>query len=317
MVTRHVTPLLLVALAACGTVQGRPPTLEEFNARGVLEGPGGDSGMDQAESDRILAQHQERLAGGFPIFADDELRFSVIGQPELTFDARVPAEGVIQYPMIGSLTLAGRTLEEVRADIKERLEKDYLVAAQVGVLVRAYAPKRVYVLGAVGAPRDYELPNGKQGTLLQAIAQAGGFLEDAGREGVVIYRPAQLGSTTRVPLTVDIVALQRGKGHDPILLPNDVIFVPSREKIYVHGQVTRPGDFTVPSGQTLTASQAIAKAGGFTRIANDGNVRLSRRLRSGERKSFVLDLSRVTGEHAGEDVPLQPGDVLFVPESVF
>jgi polysaccharide biosynthesis/export protein len=310
-----LAPIVLVLLAACGNVSGRPPKDTEFDPKGLGDSPpGGVAAMSKEESDGILRQDSQRISQGFPIYPDDELRFSVMGQPDLSFDAKVPAEGAIQFPLIGQISLAGRTLDGVRGEIKERLEKEYLVAANVAVQVRAYAPKRVYVLGAVGAPREYDIPSGRFATLMQAVAQAGGFLEDASQHGVVVYRLRE--GSERTALTVDVISIKEGKGHDPVLLPNDVVFVPSREKIYVYGQVTRPGAFSVPSDKRLMASQAIALAGGFTRVANDGNVRLSRMAKDG-RKTFVLDLAKAAEGDGSQDTPLQPGDVIFVPESVF
>jgi polysaccharide export outer membrane protein len=303
---KHLAPMVLVLLAACGNVSGRPPKEDtEFDPKGFMDEPMTGSGIPE------VPQGQ-----GFPLYPDDEVRFAVMGHPDLSFDAKVPAEGTIQYPMIGQVQLSGRSLEDVRAEIKSRLEKDYLVAPQVSVQIRTYAPKRVYVLGAVAHPREYEIASGKFSTLLQAVAQAGGFLEDAARHSVVIYRATEFGSSQKVSYSVDLTGLEAGRGTDPVLLPNDVVFVPSREKVYVYGQVTRPGAFSVPANQKLTATQAVALAGGFTRIANDGNVRLSRRMKTG-RQTFILDLTKAQEGNETENVPLQPGDVLFVPESVF
>lgn len=315
---KMTAPVLLLLLAACQDLPGRPPTPDEFDPSGIKSGPPGtEIPVDTGESDKILEQYAKRLSAGSPIFPDDELRFTVMGHADLSFDAKVPGEGSIHYPLIGSVVLAGRTLEEVRREIKRLLEKDYLVSAHVTIQVRSHAPKRVFVLGAVAHPREYEIPSGRMSTLLQAVAQAGGFLEDAARHGVVIYRPRELGSSERVAVTVNVVAIQEGRGRDPILLPNDVVFVPSREKVFVYGQVAHPGAFVVAADRELTATKAIALAGGFTRVANDSNVRLIRRGKTGERQTHVLNLARVVSGHAAEDVPLQPGDILFVPESIF
>jgi polysaccharide export outer membrane protein len=298
---KYIATFVLLALAACQSVSGRAPEAKDYDPKGESAGPESAAPLDPGP------------IRGLALYPDDELRFAVVGQPDLSFDAKIPADGSIHYPLIGPVALAGRTIEDIRLDIKERLEKDYLVDAQVTIQVRSYAPKRIYVLGAVGAPREYEISGGRHATLLQAVAQAGGFLEEAARHGVIIYRSPQPGSSERVAMTVDLVEL----GTDPVLMPNDVVFVPSRDKVYVYGQVARPGGFAVPADKTLTATQAIALAGGYTRIANESNVRLSRRMKSGSREFFVLNLAQVRDGKAGEDRPLQPGDTLFVPESVF
>lgn len=312
---KRILPWLLLLTASCQGLSGRAPSAEEYDPAGSDPARPEGAAVDAKTGEELLAQQTKRYRDGYPIYPGDELRFTVLGQADLTLEARVPAEGSITYPLIGKTPLAGRTLEEVRREIKERLEKDYLVSADVSVLVKEYARKRVYILGAVAKPLDYEVPSGRLVTLLQAVAQAGGFLEDAAKHGVVVYRPRAVGSSERLAIPVDVSRV--GHERDPLLLPDDIVFVPAREKVYVGGQVARPGAFVVDADHGLTASQAVSLAGGFTRIANDANVRLIRRLGDGGRRTFVLNLARVVAGHPEEDVPLQPGDTLFVPESVF
>ncbi|HKS16888.1 MAG TPA: SLBB domain-containing protein, partial [Planctomycetota bacterium] len=299
MVNRFWTFVMLMG-ASCGGLSGDPPLSADFDPQAKEGTPAAD-----AEAQEILAKYARRFEAGYPVFPGDELRFGVLGQADLSFDVRVPADGSIHYPLIGKVALSGRTLEEIRREIRERLEKDYLVTAHVSVQVREYARKRVYVLGAVARPMEYEVPGAKFATLLQTLAQAGGFAADAAKHGVVIYRPREIGSTDRVAIAVSAVAVQEGRARDPVVLPDDIIFVPSRESVYVLGQVARPGAFVTGADHGLTASQAVTMAGGFTRIANESNIRLIRRAADGSRKTFVLDLARVVGGHPQEDVPLQ------------
>jgi len=277
----RILPLIVLALASCGgEVIGRGPTSEEFDPSGAPPGAK-DAAVDAKVAEELLAEAAKRFRDGYPISPGDELRFAVMGQADLTFEARVPSDGGLNYPLIGRVALAGRSLEEVRREVKARLEKDYLVTAEVTLFVKDYARKRVYVLGAVARPLDYEIPAGRFVTLLQAIAQAGGFNEDAAKHGLVISRPRAAGSADRITLPVNVAGVQEGRDRDPLLMPDDIVFVPSREKIFVLGQVAHPGSFVVDSDKGLTASQAIALAGGFTRVANDSNVRLIRRGKDG------------------------------------
>src|SRR5688500_5506048 len=140
---KHLAPIVLILLAACGNISGRPPKEDtELDAKGFNDATAGEP-LSSDESAALL----ERARGqGFPLYPDDEVRFAVLGHPDLSFEAKVPAEGAVQCPMIGSVPLSGRSLEDGRSDIKARLEKDSLVSPQVAVQIKAYAPKRVYVL---------------------------------------------------------------------------------------------------------------------------------------------------------------------------
>ncbi len=307
---KYLTACALLFTVSCGGLSGRPPSPRDYDP--TAAGAPSDletTPADAAAAKELLDKYAKRFSAGFPVFPGDELRFTVLGQADLSFDVRVPADGAIHYPLIGRVSLAGRPLEEIRRDIRERLEKDYLVEAHVSVQVREYSKKRVHVLGAVAHPMEYEVPGAKFVTLMQAIAQAGGFSPDAAKQGVIIYRPKEIGSPERVAIAVGM--------QDPVILPDDILFVPARESVYVLGHVTRPGAFVIGADHGLTACQAVSLAGGCTRIANESNVRLIRRMGNGARKTFVLDLVRVVGGHPEEDVPLQPGDVLYVPESFF
>jgi polysaccharide export outer membrane protein len=315
---RRLLPWSLLVIASCGGMRGRAPTRADFDPAVAGSRPAHEVQLpENQEVGEILDRYERALVNGYPIHSGDDLRFAVQGQSDLTFEARVPQDGAIQFPLIGKVALAGRIPEQVRLDIKGRLEKDYLVSADVTVQVKEYSRTRVYVLGAVAKPLEGDIPGGRSVTLLQAIAQAGGFREDAAKHGVVIYRLREAGATARVAIPFSMAALHEGRGRDPILMPDDIVLVPSREKVFVLGEVARPGAFDSDADHGLTAAQAISLAGGFTRIANDSTVRLLRRDKSGARRAYVLNLARVAEGRPEEDVPLQPGDLLFVPESLF
>jgi polysaccharide biosynthesis/export protein len=82
-------------------------------------------------------------------------------------------------------------------------------------------------------------------------------------------------------------------------------------RVYVLGEVSRPGEFT-PRGQ-VTVLQAIALAGGFTRFAAPGKVVIVRRDARGERRiPFAFDNVVDKGEMR-ENLPLQTNDTVVVP----
>jgi len=308
---KRILPWLLLLTVSCSDLGGRAPVETEFDP--AFKGdpqPGEKPSVENAELQSTSEAYEKRYEHGYPIHSGDELRFTVLGQAELSFEAKVPADGALSYPLIGQVALIGRTPEEVRLEIKERLDKDYLASSDVSVLVKEYSKKVVHVLGAVARPVICEVPGGRYVTLLQAVTQAGGFTEDAAKHSIVVFRRGQAYLFNAAPL-------ERGLGRDPVLLPDDIVLVPARERVYVMGQVAHPGAFVADADRGLSASKAVALAGGFTRIANDENVRLLRRDKAGLQQTYVLDLRAVVSGKPQDDVPLQPGDLLFVPESVF
>jgi polysaccharide biosynthesis/export protein len=82
-------------------------------------------------------------------------------------------------------------------------------------------------------------------------------------------------------------------------------------RVYVMGEVTRPGEFT-PKGQ-VTVLQAIALAGGFTRFAAPEKVVIVRRDAQGERRiPFAYEQVVEKGE-LRQNLPLQSNDTVVIP----
>ena len=82
-------------------------------------------------------------------------------------------------------------------------------------------------------------------------------------------------------------------------------------RVYVMGEVTRPGEFT-PKGQ-VTVLQAIALAGGFTRFAAPDRIVIVRRDAQGERRIPFVYAQVVDEGDLRENLPLQSNDTLVVP----
>jgi polysaccharide biosynthesis/export protein len=91
----------------------------------------------------------------------------------------------------------------------------------------------------------------------------------------------------------------------------------SRGKIYLVGAIGAPGPQDISSQETLTVSKAILRAGGFTGYADEKNVKVTRSADGGrgDEKTFIINVSQIL-EHgkSADDMTLQPGDLIFVPE---
>ena len=84
-------------------------------------------------------------------------------------------------------------------------------------------------------------------------------------------------------------------------------------RVSVMGAVARPGTFPVSPGMTVV--QAISSAGGFTALASQNDTVLTRRVGDGVRR-FTVPARRIS-DGRESDIPLQGGDIIFVPERVF
>ena len=85
----------------------------------------------------------------------DVLEISVWGEPDLNKTIPVSSDGIINFPLLGNVNVAGMTVKEIEQKITGLLGKDYLVDPQVYVSIKEYNSQKVIVLGEVKKPGPY------------------------------------------------------------------------------------------------------------------------------------------------------------------
>lgn len=89
------------------------------------------------------------------------------------------------------------------------------------------------------------------------------------------------------------------------------------KKVYVFGHVNKPGAIEIPTETKLTVLEAISQAGGFSPLAAPDRTRVVRMV-GGVSQSFTVEVSAITKKgEKGKDIPLEPNDIVFIPESYF
>jgi protein involved in polysaccharide export with SLBB domain len=129
-------------------------------------------------------------ANAYHVGPNDTLQIDVFGHEDLNKTLKVSPSGLISFPLIGNVRAEGRTVDEVAADITERLAKDYIQDPHVTVAVWEYLSQWVNVIGEVAQPGRYYMTGPT--TLIDAIAQAGGLGGKAGAEILVSRRPEEV-----------------------------------------------------------------------------------------------------------------------------
>lgn len=102
---------------------------------------------------------------------NDRTRIIVFGQPGLTGEFVLDGDGVLAFPLIGSVPANGMTPRELQQSIATKLDPQYLRDPNVTVEVLTRRP--FYVLGEVQKPGNYPYVSGI--TALHAVAMAGGY----------------------------------------------------------------------------------------------------------------------------------------------
>ena len=150
----------------------------------------------------------------------DIVIIEVVNEPALGGkEFRVSATGEVSYPFIGAVKVGGKTPVEVQQMIKDLLEKDYLVNAQVLVQVKEFRRQQISVVGQVNRPGLYDLPPERRMTVMEAIANAGGLTRLARTSDIQLTRAG------KEPQRFKIEDL-RNPSNVIYLEPGDVINVP-------------------------------------------------------------------------------------------
>jgi len=77
-----------------------------------------------------------------------------------------------------------------------------------------------------------------------------------------------------------------------------------------------PGALSVLQSRIPTLTQAIAQAGGFTERAAKRRVTVTRKDENGREKTFEINVVRIQNNRL-EDFPLEEGDTVYVPDTIF
>jgi polysaccharide export outer membrane protein len=134
----------------------------------------------------------------------------------------VRPDGMISLPLLDDIRAAGLTAMELRDVIAKRLV-EYMPAPEVSVIVNDVRSFKVSVMGEVVRPARYELKSVT--TVLDVLAQAGGFNQFANRSKIVILRPNGK-SMTRIPFNYNKVIASGGEDENFYLQAGDIVLVP-------------------------------------------------------------------------------------------
>ncbi len=159
---------------------------------------------------------------------------------------RVDEEGNIYLPFIGQVKAQGKTLNDLRVEITERLDKFIL---NTSVQLR-FMNFRVTLLGEVFRPSTYIIPNERL-TLLEAIGMAGDFTPYADRSTVLVMR-----ERNGVREFARINTQERSLFSSPYfyLSPNDIVYIePLKAKQYA-----TQGDFVERYSVILVSLLSLA-----------------------------------------------------------
>ncbi len=173
-------------------------------------------------------QKQEINAGTaneYRIQEGDELLVVFPYEKELSQgDIVVLNDGSISLMGVDRLEVAGLTITEADSLVTQAYAKEYL-EPNLSIIMQKTQGLRVYVMGEVRNPDMYRLPTGGI-DMLGAVTVAGGFTEDAAKEGTVLVRVTNEGYLVQEIDLSDITSMASAGLATIKIQPYDVIYVP-------------------------------------------------------------------------------------------
>lgn len=305
--------------------------------------------FEQRQRSKLINLIRQRTAAGdrdpsYKIGPGDEVEINVFDVPELNLTARVKDSGFINLPLVGGVTAAGNTEQELIDELTNRLS-GFVRHPQVSVFISQYGSQKVAVVGAVEKPGNYSLKKGSNG-ILELLAEAGGVNSRAGNylnvvpsgdsaygvpgadsssgsgksSGVDMRARAGLAqmvaggnSTNGRGVEISLDTILGTSGGIPIEVPirgGDMIVVPEAGTVTVEGEVQKPGAFDL--GRKSSLLGALAASGGITYGAKVDEVEVVRDLGNEDKVHLILDLNQVISGEV-RDIKLRNGDVVRVP----
>jgi protein involved in polysaccharide export with SLBB domain len=270
----------------------------------------------------------------------DVIQLNFFNVPEYNGPQQILVDGTVNLPLVGKLSLAGKTLKQAEEAISARYASE-LQHPVVTVSLTQARSLQVAVAGEITQPGLYALSANQGGqfpTIVQAIQTAGGVTQAADLRRVEVRRRDQAGATRT--MTVNLMELiQNGNiDQNAVLRDGDTILIPATAEVDLAdanqlavsnlrnntnqpldvalvGEISRPGPYRLDSaaGQP-TLIRAVQQAGGITPSADLSKIQVRRKTRQGTDQVININLWKLlqTGD-LNQDLVLQQGDTVSIP----
>jgi polysaccharide biosynthesis/export protein len=275
--------------------------------------------MLSAASAQVRSAAVETATANLPaqrIGASDLVAISVYDVPELTRTVRVGTDGLIRLPMLKQRIKAeGLMPAELETAIASALVAEGLIVDPfVTVNIAEYKSRPISVMGAVKQPLTFQADGPV--TLLEALTKAGGLAPEAGSE-ILVSRAQSAPDGSVTALVQRILVKGLVDAADPALnitlIGGEEVRVPEAGRVYVIGNVKKPGAFVVQDGVDSTILKMLALSEGLMPYASK-DAYIYRREANGSKNEIQIPLSKIMDRKA-PDQALLANDILYVPDN--
>jgi polysaccharide export outer membrane protein len=252
---------------------------------------------------------------------NDLISIQVSDCPELSRSFRVSSDGTLALPLLEHrVTAAGLMPVELEGQLAKELKAaGILVAPVVSASVSEYRSRPVSVVGAVHHPLTFQAMS--DSTLIDAIAKAEGVNADAGTFILVTRRRTDgKGSDGKTAeAEVQRIPLKRlMDASDPSLnlklVGGEEIRVQEAGKVFVTGNVIKPGVYAMQDNADTTVLKALALSEGLKSYSSKLAYIYRRDPETNTRTEMSVELEQIMARKS-PDVDIAPDDILYIPEN--
>jgi len=230
----------------------------------------------------------------------DEIKVLMWGRIDADYSLVVSRDGTIQFPRIGTITVAGMSYKEMKKHLKKEAES--ITGVNISLTMGRLRSITIFVVGEIKRPGAYTVS--AFDTVINALLLSGG------PTALGSLRNVQLKRKDKIVTSVDFYdfLLEGETSKDRRLQPGDVVFIPeARTLVAVAGNVKRPAIYELRGDRSLKT--LIGLAGGLAPGASKQRLQIERSYE--HQKQLVLDVT-FEGSKATKTFNLQDGDIVKV-----
>ena len=233
----------------------------------------------------------------------DSIKVLMYGINDTEIELIVNRDGAINFPELGSLSLAGMTFLEASNYINDRVSKQ-MIGVDVSISIGQLRSIDVFMTGEAMVPGVYAVSG--LSTVSQLLFVAGGITNIGSLRNIEIRR------SNKLITTFDLYdLLTKGSAKDDIRLQSgDVVFVPTIKKsAFIDGAVRRPGKYELKDNEDI--SRLFDLAGGLNNRAYKKQIQIERFDHSNELPS-IINLDMTKSDNA--EYEIIDGDIIRIAE---
>ena len=158
----------------------------------------------------------------YQLGSGDVIEISVWKDPELSRNLVVPPDGIISFPLIGSIDVTHLTVSELKKVVTQKLS-EFIPDATVTIMLLEINSLKAYVIGKVNNPGEF--PINLETNVMQVLSMAGGLNPFASKGNINIIRHRD---NRIIKIPFDYGQVEKGKNLEQniLLLSGDVVVVP-------------------------------------------------------------------------------------------